>query len=281
MSDPRVDAAYSARATVSEAEFEEVMRRYRAESVAAVAGLDGTTDVAFDPSCNERLDVWGRGTGLRSTVIAVHGGYWRMLSRHDTAFMARVLADAGIATVVPDYTLSPEASLEEIVRQVRSVVTWVHREGAGHGLDADRIHLVGSSAGGHLAAMAAAGGWQEAAGLPADAVRGFLAISGLFDLRPLVDSFVNDWLDLTPDRAAALSPELAPVSRARAVVAVAAHEASGFHDQAATFHERWHTHSESTHLVIPDRHHFDVFLDLADASSILAQALVELAGRSD
>ncbi|WP_300683076.1 alpha/beta hydrolase [Nocardioides sp.] len=276
MSDPAIDAAFGARATVSPAEFERVMTAYRDRSAEAVRTLSGTADIAFDPGSDERLDVWGTGPHLRPVVIALHGGYWRMLSRHDTAFMAGVLAEAGIATVVPDYTLAPAATLEEIVRQVRAAVAWVWREGPLYGLDHSRIHLVGSSAGGHLAAMAAVAGWQGGVGLPDDVVRGFLGLSGLYDVRPLVDSFANEWLALDRPRAAALSPLLATPSTARAIVAEAEHEASGFHEVADAFAAHWSPRAPSRRLVVPDRHHFDVFLDLAEPDSVLSRALIDL-----
>ncbi|WP_116199147.1 alpha/beta hydrolase [Amycolatopsis circi] len=275
MSHPNVDRDYSAQATVTETEFDAVMARYRSASESATAGLDGETDLAFDPLSDERLDVWGTSPGqLRPVVLAVHGGYWRMLSRHDTAFLARVLSDAGIATVVPDYTLAPAAPLEEIVRQVRAAVTWVYRHGAEHGLDPHRIHVVGSSAGGHLTAMTVVSGWQRAAGLPEDVVKGAMTISGLFDLRPLVDSFANAWLTLDPTRAEALSPLLAPPGTAPLHVAVAEHEAAGFHRQSKAFHAHWPV--PSTWTVVPGRNHFDVFLDLADPGSALSRALIRL-----
>lgn len=270
-----VDQDYSAQATVTETEFDAVMARYRSASESAVAGLDGQAGLAFDPLSDERLDVWGTSPGqLRPVVIAVHGGYWRMLSRHDTAFMARMLADAGIATVVPDYTLTPTATLEEIVRQVRAAVAWVHHHGAAHGLDPDRIHVVGSSAGGHLTAMTAVAGWQVAAGVPEDVVKGAMTISGLFDLRPLVDSFANAWLTLDTTRAEALSPILLPPGTAPLHVAVAEHEAAGFHRQSRAFHAHWPV--ARSHTVVPARNHFDVFLDLADPTSTLSRAVIEL-----
>ncbi|MGW7531852.1 alpha/beta hydrolase [Amycolatopsis sp. NPDC054798] len=276
MTPPDTDRDYSAQATVTEAEFDAVMARYRSASESATASLDGRPGLAFDPLSNERLDVWGSSPGqLRPVVVAIHGGYWRMLSRHDTAFMARVLADAGIATVVPDYTLAPTAPLEEIVRQVRAAVAWVYCHGAEHGLDPDRIHVVGSSAGGHLTAMTAVAGWQRDAGVPGDVVKGAMTISGLFDLRPLVGSFANAWLTLDAARAEALSPILAPPGTAPLHVAVAEHEAAGFHRQSKAFHAHWPAARSWT--AVPGRNHFDVFLDLADPGSALSRALVRLA----
>ncbi|AFR34518.1 alpha/beta hydrolase [Arthrobacter sp. Rue61a] len=280
--DPSLDEEYNACGTVSQDDFTAIMDAYRAESLRAIAGLAGHRDITYDPNSDECLDVWGVKEGtLRPVVIAIHGGYWRMLSRHDTAFMAEVLAEHGIATVTVDYTLSPHATLEEIVRQVRASVAWVFRHGAGHGLDPERIYVIGSSAGGHLTAMTAATGWQPEFGLPDNVVKGAMTISGLYDLRPLVDAFPNEWLSLDQTRAAALSPILlAPSSDTPVIVALAETEASAFTSQGRDFQREWGVNHESELIVVPDRNHFDVFLDLANPESTLTRTLLHLVNPS-
>jgi arylformamidase len=135
----------------------------------------------------------------------------------------------------------------------------------------------GSSAGGHLTATTMVPGWQAPLGLPPDVVRAAMPISGLFDIRPLVDSFANEWLDLDAARASALSPMLqADRVGPRAVIAVAEHDGVGFLAQSRMFHREWSRRSESELLVIPDRNHYDVFLDLADRDSALSGALLGL-----
>ena len=277
MTDPQIDVDYNVRNTVSPELFDATVEEYRQRSRETVDGLDGFADVRFDPDSTERLDVWGVGGALRPVFVAIHGGYWRALSRHHTAFMAGMLADAGIATVAVDYGLAPHTPLEEIVRQVRAAVAWVYHHGAEHGLDPNRIVVGGSSAGGHLTATTMVSGWQAEFGLPDDVVRAAMPISGLFDIRPLVDSFANEWLGLDDSRASALSPML-QTDRVgpRAVVAVAEHDGVGFLEQSRKFHEAWARRSESELLVVPDRNHYDIFLDLAEPDSALGRALLGL-----
>ena len=277
MTDPQIDVDYNVRNTVSPELFDATVEEYRQRSRETVDGLDGFADVRFDPDSTERLDVWGVGGALRPVFVAIHGGYWRALSRHHTAFMAGMLADAGIATVAVDYGLAPHTPLEEIVRQVRAAVAWVYHHGAEHGLDRNRIVVGGSSAGGHLPATTMVAGWQAELGLPDDVVRAAMPISGLFDIRPLVDSFANEWLGLDDSRASALSPML-QTDRVgpRAVVAVAEHDGVGFLEQSRKFHEAWARRSESELLVVPDRNHYDIFLDLAEPDSALGRALLGL-----
>ncbi|MCD7053647.1 alpha/beta hydrolase [Rhodococcus sp. BH2-1] len=277
MTDPQIDVDYNVRNTVSPELFDATVEEYRQRSRETVDGLDGFADVRFDPDSTERLDVWGVGVALRPVFVAIHGGYWRALSRHHTAFMAGMLADAGIATVAVDYGLAPHTPLEEIVRQVRAAVAWVYHHGAEHGLDRNRIVVGGSSAGGHLTATTMVSGWQAEFGIPDDVVRAAMPISGLFDIRPLVDSFANEWLGLDDSRASALSPML-QTDRVgpRAVVAVAEHDGVGFLEQSRKFHEAWARRSESELLVVPDRNHYDIFLDLAEPDSALGRALLGL-----
>ncbi|MFI0356918.1 alpha/beta hydrolase [Actinomadura sp. 9N407] len=292
LTDAELDVAYNVRAKAGDELFPRHMARYREMSDAAVDGLPGRPGIVYDDASGEALDVWGienirggestggestggEGGRLRPVFVFVHGGYWRALSRADSAFMARMLDGDGVATVVPDYTLAPEATLEEIVRQVRASIAWVYRNGREYGLDPDRIVVGGSSAGGHLTGMTMVGGWQDALGLPADVVKAAMPFSGLFDLRPLQRVYVNEWLGLDVERAAAMSPELLPAGhRCPAVVTVAEHDGTGFLGQSRRFHRHWGGSAEL--MVVPGRDHFDVVLDLADPASQVSQALLGL-----
>ncbi|GAA2632897.1 alpha/beta hydrolase [Actinomadura fulvescens] len=274
LSDEELDVAYNVRRKAGEELFGELMVRYRADSDKAVEGLPGSPGILYDEPSGERLDVWGTGDdGPRPVLVFVHGGYWKALSRADSAFMARMLHEQGVATVVPDYTLAPAATLEEIVRQVRASVAWIWRHGREHGLDPNRIVVAGSSAGGHLTGMTMVDGWQGEFGLPVDVVKAAMPFSGLFDLRPLTRVYVNEWLGLDVARAAALSPALvAGARRCPAVIAVAENDGSGFARQSRLFHERW----GGELLVVPGRDHFDVVLDLGDPDSSVSRKLLGL-----
>ncbi|XRQ15942.1 alpha/beta hydrolase [Actinomadura welshii] len=274
LSDEELDVAYNVRRKAGEELFARHMARYRDASERAVDGLPGRQGLVYDEVSGERLDVWGTGDGLRPVFVFLHGGYWMALSRDVSSFMARGLHEQGIATVVPDYTLAPQASLEEIVRQVRACVAWVYRHGPEHGLDPERIVVGGSSAGGHLTGMTMVGGWQGPLGLPADVVKAAMPISGLFDIRPITRVYVNETVGLDLKRAAELSPALLPVDhRCPAVFAVAENDGTGFLEQSRSFQPAW---GNGELMVVPGRDHFDVVLDLADPGSRVGAALLGL-----
>ncbi|MFG2090709.1 MULTISPECIES: alpha/beta hydrolase [unclassified Spirillospora] len=277
LSDEELDVAYNVRRKAGEELFARHLARYRAESEQAVDGLSGHPGIVYDEASGERLDAWGVGEGLRPVFVFLHGGYWMALSRDVSSFMARALSEQGVATVVPDYTLAPNASLEEIVRQVRAAVAWVYRHGREHGLDPERIVVGGSSAGGHLTGMTMVGGWQEPLGLPGDVVKAAMPISGLFDIRPITRVYVNEAVRLDLERAAALSPALLPAAyRCPAVFVVAENDGEGFLEQSRLFQPAW---GAGELMVVPGRDHFDVVLDLADPGSRVGAALLDLISR--
>ena len=119
--------------------------------------------------------------------------------------MAEAFNAAGAAVATLEYAAA-RSHAARVVREVRSAVAWLYRNAAAYGVDPARIYVSGSSAGGHLAGMLAAPDWQARYGVPDDVIKGTLALSGLFDLRPLCDISVNDWLRLTPEQARLQSP---------------------------------------------------------------------------
>jgi arylformamidase len=280
----RLDRDYSARATVTPAVFEAEMQRYRVLSDELGFPWAMHRDVVYDEASGQSLDIFGTVTGkLRPVFVFIHGGYWRMLSKHDSAFMAGMLARHGIATVAVDYRLAPEASLAEIVREVRAAIAFLWHRGRDYGIDPGRIHVGGSSAGGHLAGTVVAGGWHREFGVPEDVIKGAMPISGLFHLAPVAKSFAQQWVPLNEEAVTALSPaENLPRKGCPIVLAYADGEADGFKRQSNDYHRQWREAGfPSTLIEVPDRNHFNVILDLADEETALSRGLLKLIGKTD
>lgn len=109
------------------------------------------------------LDLWlpADPAGPVPVVVFVHGGGWRLGSRHSVgpAYAGaspspfEVVAAAGIAVASVDHRLSGEAVWPAQLHDVRAAVRWLRSRADELGLDADRVAAWGESAGGHLAAM--------------------------------------------------------------------------------------------------------------------------------
>ena len=101
-------------------------------------------------------------------VVFLHGGGWSGGTRTTGPDFKRYFAQDGFAMASIEYRLTPSHLFPAAVEDVRTAVRWLKANAAAHDLDADRICLWGTSAGGHLAAVAALAprGMFEGAGNP-------------------------------------------------------------------------------------------------------------------
>lgn len=99
--------------------------------------------------------------GKIPVVLWVHGGGWRFGDRKLAPDLSRYFAQRGFAMVSFDYRLSDEAIFPAQVIDVKTAVRWVRSAVDRFGFDADWIALWGSSAGGHLSAIAALSGPED------------------------------------------------------------------------------------------------------------------------
>ncbi len=115
----------------------------------------------------------------------IHGGGWTNGYKEWMAFMAPALTARGVTFASIGYRLAPGTLFPDGFHDVLDGFAALHGRIGGYGGDPGRMFVGGHSAGGHYSAlMAVTAGWQEARGLPADAVRGCLPVSGVFDFRP-------------------------------------------------------------------------------------------------
>jgi len=254
--------------------------RWQEASARARSTMTCTLDRAYGSSAGETLDIFPARKGDGSALMFIHGGYWRSLDKKDFSFLAPAWVDAGVSLVVVNYSLAPAVTMERIVQQMLAASAWLYRHAEEYGMDEERLFVSGHSAGGHLAAMMLAALWPVYdRSLPKDLYKGALAVSGVYDLRPLVQV---DWLqgDLRLDEATALklSPAfLPPATRAPLALAVGGLESSEFKRQNALLAQRWKP-VLARDVPMPGRDHFTVIDGLADRANPLFAATRRMMG---
>ncbi len=257
----------------------ECRERYKAESDLVRKRLKCRLDVAYGRGPDQRLDVYLTERPRAPILAFIHGGGWRGSNKRERAFPAFAFTRAGAVFISIEYPLAPGVTLDEMVRQVRESIVWIHRSAEGLGGDPGRIHLAGNSAGGHLGALLLAARWREH-GLPDDPIAGACLISGVFDMRPICFTSYNEALRLDEERAAALSPLLhLPKRGCPLIVAVGRDETAEFVRQSVEFFEVWIErgfHGEL--MVMPGLHHFSIIGELANPASPLFQAILNQMG---
>lgn len=238
--------------------------------------------LAYGPSPAETLDLYLPKDAAQPTplFVFIHGGYWRLGSKNSSGFMAKCLTEAGVAYAAIDYGLAPDVTVDEIVRQARASVAWIHNRAGGYGIDPDRIFVGGSSAGGHLTAMIMAPGWQDEFGAPEDMVKGAMLFSGLYDLEPLRHCEPNSWLKLDEAAAHRNSPMVQPLPNGiPLIVAYGSEETPEFCRQSADFAERCRAEGlDCPAYEMDGLNHFNVTAEICNPDSFLTEQLLGMIG---
>lgn len=92
---------------------------------------------------------------LRPAIVVVHGGSWNAGERGDYPRWNEWLAGQGYVVFDVDYRIRPQPNWQTATGDVKCAVSWVKANASRYGVDAARIALLGRSAGGHLALLAA------------------------------------------------------------------------------------------------------------------------------
>jgi arylformamidase len=235
-------------------------------------------DLPYGGRPGESIDLFPARKGDGSCMMFIHGGYWRSLDKKDFSFLAPAWVDAGVSLAVVNYDLCPKVTMEEIVRQMLRASGWLWLHAEEYGMDQDRLYVSGHSAGGHLTAMLMCALWPAFdARLPKDLWKGGLAVSGLYDLRPLPQvDFLQEDLRLDEAAAVKLSPAfLPPATRAPVMTSVGGDESSEFLRQNRLLGERWRG-AFAGDVPMPGKNHFSVADGLAERASPLFQAALRL-----
>jgi arylformamidase len=202
--------------------------------------------------------------------IYIHGGYWQELDKSDSSFLASNFNQAGAAVASINYTLAPQANLNDIVAEVTQSIIWLYKNARSYGIDPEQIFLSGSSAGAHLAAMMLYQDWF-AMGFPENPVKGICAVSGIYDLALLSKTYVNDKLSLTHDQVQKNSPLLnKPKTKCPVILAYGENETSEFKRLSKEYRNFLIQRAfDVSFFEVKSKNHFDVILDLADKKSQL------------
>ncbi|MGW6918976.1 alpha/beta hydrolase [Kitasatospora sp. NPDC054939] len=245
------------------------------------------TGLAYGPHPAERLDLFpavpGPGTGAPGPggdpplLVFVHGGNWQALGRAESAFAAPPLLRAGAAVAVLDYGLAPATGLDAMVGMVRRAVDWLLRNAAGLGFAPGRLHLCGTSAGAHLAAMALVPGPYRRPECGPDVsgrIAGAVLLSGLYDLEPVRLSYVNEALRLDGAGARRNSPLLRLRAVPPLVLARGGNETAEYVRQHDRLVAALRPRAAVTEAVAAARDHFDLPYDLGVPGTVLGDAVL-------
>ena len=258
--------------------LQQLVRRYTTNSELTRARLGAPRRIAYGSQPIEQLDLYRSERANAPVQVFVHGGAWRAGLAKDYAFPAEMFVQAGAHYVVPDFARVQDTggSLVSVAEQIRRAIVWIARNAASFGGDAGRVYVSGHSSGGHQAGVLAATDWQQA-GLPADVVKGYVLISGIYDLYPVSLSARASYVKFD-ERALEELSAMRHLERISAPITVVygTLETPEFQRQSREFAEALGKAGKRVQLVVAEGYnHFEVMETLANPFQFAGRAALE------
>jgi acetyl esterase/lipase len=171
-----------------------------------------------------------KGRTKAPVLVAVHGGGWQIGARAFYRYWGLFLARNGYAVFAIDYRLAKAGVFPAAVYDTKAAIQFVRAKAGEYDLDAERIGLIGDSAGAHLSALVALAGDQFNSAYPDDAnaavsakVKAVVGFYGVYDMhaqwmhdlvsRPN-DKIVEKFLGASPMQNRRLYFDASPISYA-------------------------------------------------------------------
>lgn len=140
----------------------------------------GAQELRYGDDARQTISYWqARGANIRAPlVVFIHGGGWTRGDKSNATGPAKIswLVDQGYDVASLDYRLVPSVEVGDQARDVAAAIRYLRSRASDLGFDADRIVIMGHSAGAHLAALV--GTDDSYLGGDLAAVRGVVLLDG-------------------------------------------------------------------------------------------------------
>jgi len=128
-------------------------------------GVAAHRDLVYVPGGHERqkLDLYlpEKGGGPFPLIIWIHGGGWQSGSKENCLPLRVGFVNKGFAVASINYRLSGHAVFPAQIEDVKAAIRWLRAHAREYSIEPDRFGLWGSSAGGHLVALAGTSGGEK------------------------------------------------------------------------------------------------------------------------
>lgn len=228
----------------------------------------GKIGIPYTKDPTPQLDFFPAENPKAPTVMFLHGGYWQRNSKDTFSFVAEGFLAHGFNAAIVGYTLAPHKRLPQIVAEVGEAATWLHKNLGSLGADPEKLYMTGWSAGGHLAAM----------NMAHPAIKGALAVSGLYDMEPIRLGSVNDVMGLDEAEARSVEPmSHIPTKAPPLIVSAGGGELPEFRRQATDYAAACKAKGLKVRYIEPTGcHHYSALDELAKPEGQLAKAFAKL-----
>ena len=165
----------------------QIFKRYASRSKEARARLGDPKRFSYGSTPIEALDLYPARKSNAPIFVFIHGGAWLRGESKNYGFPAELFVNAGVNYIALDFIAVGPANgdIRVMADQVKRGIAWTYKNAASFGGDASRLYIGGHSSGGHLCGVALVTDWQRDFGIPGNAVKGGLCMSGMYDMKPV------------------------------------------------------------------------------------------------
>ena len=251
-----------------------IFESWKARAAATRAELPFKADIRYGSHPREVMDFYPA-QNAHGCLVFIHGGYWLEFSKVETSWVAKGFVGQGISVALINYPLCPEVTIGQIRTSCAKAFAYLYKNVLSIA-ERGAVVVSGHSAGGYLAASHLVEDWG-AHGVPVDPIVGIVALSGVFDVAPLIKTSLNTGLRLDEAHAKALDlVALQPRVMAKLALAVGESESAEFHRQSTDLARSWAGLAPQL-INVAGTNHFTIVDELAVPSGALIRLAVAMA----
>lgn len=229
-------------------------------------------DIKYGPEALQSLDIFPAAGENSPILVFIHGGYWKALDKSSYRFIAAPYVENGISVFLLNYRLIPPVNMQMLLHDIRAGIEWIHSNARDYHANPDSIVLAGHSAGGHLALMAYLMNKHLRQSITA-----ICSLSGIFDLKDIRHSYLNDVLQLDQSDVEAFSVSNKDLSllNCPTLLSVGLDETDLFIEQSKALYTQHQSLAPLSYHEYPNLNHYQIVHTLGQEDSPLTQFILK------
>lgn len=249
-------------------EFQQYLDYNESESSRVRENYNCHLNVQYGEHPLQAMDIFPSSTPDSPILIFIHGGYWRGLDKKSYSFVAEPFIQQHFTVAVINYRLIPEVDMTTLVNDVKQATLWIQKNAALYNGNPQSIVLSGHSAGGHLALITYLNNKELQ-----PSICSICSISGLFDLKPIQNSYLNETLQLSDTDVNTFSPIHTDLSKVSCplLISVGGGETALFIEQSKQLHLKNRTNPTIEYLEYEELNHYQIVHQLGQEQSFFTQ----------
>ena len=218
------------------------------------------------------LDIFPSEANNAPILIFFHGGYWRGLDKASYRFIAEPFLKKDMTVCVVNYRLIPAVNMQQLLEDINTAIHWIQKNAVNYNADPNQIILSGHSAGGHLALMA----YLMNESLRPN-IKAICSLSGIFDLAPIKNSYLNEVLQLDDKEVEnfSVSNKDLSVIKCPVLLSVGGDETDFFIEESKKLYAQNRSKAPLTYYEYKKLNHYQIVHKLGQKNDLLVNFILE------